>query len=378
MAVVELAFRSQTHREWARRVGSLMTLLVLVLAVTLLASLGSPVLQNVLVNMLINLILVVGLYIFVGNSGVFSFGHIGFMAIGAYSAGIVRIPQPTKAALLQLPGSLEHVHVSSLEAVLIGGGLAALLAAAIALPLMRLGGLTAGLGTFAVLNIINIVAANWDHFTGGSTGMAGVPTTTDITSALAWALIAIGLAWAFQQTRLCLRVRASREDEPAARALGIKVVPDRAVTFILSAFVCGVAGGLYGQFTGSFGPDAFFLATTFTVVAMLVVGGRYSLSGAVVGALFLASVSEGLRRLEGGFRVGPVHVPGRPGLQEVGLALALLLTLLLRPRGLTGGAEISVTDLGRLSHLHRRGAPARGTEPAPDNGATGGSRERSA
>src|ERR1700730_12222147 len=193
MAVAELAFRSQTHREWARRVGSLMTLLVLVLAVTLLASLGSPVLQNVLVNMLINLILVVGLYIFVGNSGVFSFGHIGFMAIGAYSAGIVRIPQPTKAALLQLPGSLEHAHVSSLEAVLIGGGLAALLAAAIALPLMRLGGLTAGLGTFAVLNIINIVAANWDHFTGGSTGMAGVPTTTDITSALAWALLAIGL-----------------------------------------------------------------------------------------------------------------------------------------------------------------------------------------
>ena len=68
---------------------------------------------------------------------------------------------------------------------------------------------------------------------------------------------------------------------------------------------------------------------------MLVVGGRYSLSGAVIGALFIAIVSEFLRRLEGGFDVGGLHVPARPGLQEVGLALAMLLTLLLRPRGIT-------------------------------------------
>ncbi|MGZ4392672.1 MAG: branched-chain amino acid ABC transporter permease [Gaiellaceae bacterium] len=353
MAAVSTSTRTSTRREWARRVGSLGTLLVLVVVVTGLASLGSPVLQNVLENMLINLMLVVGLYIFVGNTGVFSFGHIGFMAIGAYTTGIVRIPESIKGALLQLPPRLEQAHLSPLQAVLLGGGVAALVAALLSLPLMRLGGLTAGLGTFAVLNIIYIGASNWDNFTGGSTGMAGVPTTTHITNALIWSLVAITLAWGFQQTRLVLRVRASREDEPAASALGINKVPDRAVTFILSAFVCGVAGGLYAQLTGSFGPSAFFLATTFTIVAMLVVGGRYSLSGAVVGTLFLASVSEGLRRLEGGFHLGPLHVPGRPGLQEVGLSLALLLTLLLRPRGLTGGAEISFADLARLRHPRR-------------------------
>ena len=87
---------------------------------------------------------------------------------------------------------------------------------------------------FAALNIINVVAANLDQFTGGSTGMAGVPTTTTVTSALLWSLLAITIAWLFQQTRLCLRIRASREDEPAARALGIRVVPDRAAAFVLS------------------------------------------------------------------------------------------------------------------------------------------------
>jgi branched-chain amino acid transport system permease protein len=161
-------------------------------------------------------------------------------------------------------------------------------------------------------------------------------------------LLAITIAWLFQQTRLSLRVRASREDEPAARALGIRVVPDRAAAFVLSAFICGVAGGLYGQLSGSFGPDAFFLTTTFTVVAMLVVGGRYSLSGAVIGALFVTAIAESLRHLEAGVDLGVVRVPARPGLQEVGLAVALLLTLLLRPRGLTGGREVSVTDLRRL------------------------------
>jgi branched-chain amino acid transport system permease protein len=161
-------------------------------------------------------------------------------------------------------------------------------------------------------------------------------------------LIAITLAWLFQQTRLCLRVRASREDEPAARALGIRVVPDRAASFVLSAFICGLAGGLYAQLSGSFGPDAFFLPTTFTVVAMLVVGGRYSLSGAVIGTLFVTAVAEGLRHIEAGVDLGVVHIPARPGLQEVGLAVALLLTLLLRPRGLTGGREVNVTDLRRI------------------------------
>ncbi|HZS23802.1 MAG TPA: branched-chain amino acid ABC transporter permease [Gaiellaceae bacterium] len=342
------------RRQLGERVASLVLLLVLVSAVTGLASLGSAVLQNVLVNMLINLMLVVGLYIFVGNTGVFSFGHIGFMAIGAYTAGIVRIPTESKLALLQLPSSLEHAHLSSFEAVLLGGAVATAAAIVVALPLMRLGGLTAGLGTFAVLNIINIVAANWNAFTGGSTGMAGVPTTTGVSDALGWALVAIVIAWLFQQTRVCLRVRASREDEPAARALGMRLIPDRSVAFVLSAFVCGAAGGLYGQLAGSFGPSAFFLPTTFTVVAMLVVGGRYSLSGAVVGALFLATISEGLRRLEGGFHVGPLHVPGRPGLQEVGLAVALLLTLLLRPRGLTGGNELGPEHLRRLARFVAR------------------------
>ena len=154
-------------------------------------------------------------------------------------------------------------------------------------------------------------------------------------------------------------MRASREDEYAARAIGIAIVPERAVAFIVSAVRSAASPApSTASCAGSFGPDAFFLTTTFTVVAMLVVGGRFSLSGAVVGAIFLATVTEGLRRIELGVDVAFIHIPGRPGLQEVGLALALLLTLLLRPRGLTGGAEISVFGLrGLKARLLRRRRP---------------------
>ena len=167
--------------------------------------------------------------------------------------------------------------------------------------------------------------------------MAGVPTTTTIGSALSGRSIG-RVAWLFQQTRLCLRLRASREDEPAARALGIGVVADALIAFVLSAFICGVAGGLYAQFLGSFGPS-FFLTTTFTVVAMLVVGGRYSLSGAVIGRCSsrdrdrVPAPVRGRSSLSGAARPGaPRPSGGRP-------ALALLLMLLLRPRGITGGAR---------------------------------------
>jgi branched-chain amino acid transport system permease protein len=99
---------------------------------------------------------------------------------------------------------------------------------------------------------------------------------------------------------------------------------------------------------------------------MLVIGGRYSLSGAVIGALFIAIVSEFLRRLEGGFGVGGVHVPARPGLQEVGLALAMLLTLLLRPRGITNGVEVTPGGLLRLGRGSSRETTA--IDPAPLSG----------
>ena len=318
-------------------------LIVLVIVVALLGSLGASSIDRAVVTMLLNLIIVVGLYTFTGLSGVFSFGHVGFVAIGAYAAALLAIPTERKEVIfLALPNSLAEVHLPSLPATLIGGAVAGIAAAIIAVPLSRLSGLAAALGTFAVLVVVHVVTENWDQVTNGSKGMSAIPTTTGIYTALGFALIAICVAYAFQQSSTGLRLRASREDVIAAQGVGVRVAWQRGIALALSGFIVGVGGGLFAQFQGTITPEAFYLSLTFFTIAMLVVGGITSLSGAVIGTIVISAISEFLRRIEQGISIGPIDVPERPGVREVGLALVMLSILIWRPQGITEGREIEL------------------------------------
>jgi branched-subunit amino acid ABC-type transport system permease component len=329
----------------------LAALVALTCVVTLVVwTLGPDSLDRVVLGMVINMIVVVGLYTFVGLSGVFSFGHAAFMAIGAYTSAILVIPPERREfAVPDLPGFLANVELHPFPATLVAGGIAALVALVLSVPLARLSGLTAGLATFAVLVIVNVVAKNWQQLTHGTAGVSGIPTTTTVGEALAWAVVAMASAWGLQRSAVGLRLRASREQEPAARAIGIGVARERAIALSVSAFFAGVAGAQLAMFIGSINPDAFFLNITFLMVAMLVVGGVTSLAGAVVGTIAISTTAEVLRRLEGGVDLGVVELPSRPGLREVGLALLMLAILVLRPNGLTGGRELAWPARGRGS-----------------------------
>ena len=110
---------------------------------------------------LIDLILVVGLYIFVGNSGVFSFGHVAFMGLGAYACGLITMSVTTKSILLpNLPGFLAHAHLATTPAVVVAGAFAGAFAFVVAIPLMRLSGLAAGIATLSLLVIVSDVISN--------------------------------------------------------------------------------------------------------------------------------------------------------------------------------------------------------------------------
>ena len=188
--------------------------------------------------------------------------------------------------------------------------MAAVVAAAFAIPLMRLNGIAAGLATFALLVIIRTVANSWTEVTNGAAGLSGLPVTTSKNAALVWALIAIVAGFVFQSTGLGLRLRGSREDDVAARSLGVGVRIERRVAWVVHAFIMGVGGALYGQYLGSFNASFFYLALTFTTLAMLVVGGITSLTGAVIGSLTISFVAEFLHRIEQGADVGPLAHPG--------------------------------------------------------------------
>jgi branched-chain amino acid transport system permease protein len=341
---------------------------VAVVVVAVVAASGSDELRQVVVTGVVNLVLVIGLYVFVGNSGVFSFGQMGFAAIGAYVAALLTIPVAQKPYIISmLYPSLADMHASAAVATLAGGALAGIVAAVTAVPLMRLGGMAAGLATFALLIIVHVVAANWQQVTNGTTGLTAIPVSTDLRTALAWAVCMLVVAYVFQRSRWGRRLRASREDEPAARAIGIGVAGERRAAFALSGVMSGIGGALLAQQLGTFTPDTFYISASFPIVAMLVVGGINSLTGAVAGTMFITAVSELLSRVEEGTSIGPLHVTGRPGLRDVGLALIMLIALARFPSGLTRGREwVAPRVLRAAARARGDGAvPAAATEKAP-------------
>lgn len=207
--------------------------------------------------------------------------------------------------LPKLYGLLEPLNASFISALVIAGMVAAVIAALIGFPLMRLSG-AAVIATFALLVIIHVILLNWTQVTNGPRTVFGVPRLTSLWGAALWSLISVVSAYAFKTSRVGLMLRASREDEKAAASSGIDIIRVRWLAFSASAFFAGVAGGLYAHFITSFGAGAFYLAETFLVLAMLIIGGGGSLSGAVFGSVAVTLLSEGTRALENAINIAKV------------------------------------------------------------------------
>ncbi len=317
----------------------------LVAGAGLLASLFERSTEIYFINTLVALCVVVGLYVFVGNSGVLSFGHISFVAVGAWTAGVLTIPAEEKSSLLPslFPWLAEREAgnvVSLLAAAAVGAGFAAL----VGLPLMRLSGLAAGIATFAVLEITHNVLRYYEKIGPGTTAFSSVPETTGLWQATIGGLVAVVVAYAYQRSRLGRMLRATREDAAAARSVGISVYRQRLWAFVLSGALAGFAGGLYVHLL-PLTTEELYLNLTFITLAMLVVGGLTSLWGAVVGALAVGGLDSFLAEAENGVDVlgQALDLPAGSRIVVVGALMALVL--IVRPSGLTGGREFRLRGL---------------------------------
>jgi branched-chain amino acid transport system permease protein len=317
-------------------------IIAILLAVVLVATLAPPAMQRTVTEALIKLTVVVGLFIFVGHSGVFSFGHVAFMAIGGYMSAILTLSPARKDTLLDLPGFIEAMHLPwpvALPLVLIAVGL---LATAIGWPLCRLRGIALPMATFAMLVITYVIASNWQQVTGGRQALVGLPRFTGLWTAFGGAAVAIAVASLYGMTRHCLLLRCSRESEVAASATGIDLERERLIAFVLSAMVVAGGGVLFSHFIGTITANTFYLDLTFVTLTMLVAGGMRSLTGACTGVALISLISELLRTLERGYSIGDLAISAPPGLQEIALSAILLAILVLRPAGLLGDAEIGL------------------------------------
>ncbi|MBL9046165.1 MAG: branched-chain amino acid ABC transporter ATP-binding protein/permease, partial [Tabrizicola sp.] len=277
-----------------------------------------------------------------------SFGHSAFMGIGAYTAGILTMAAAAqKSALPTLPNWLAG-HETGLLTALAATALVGILVGVISgLPLSRLSTGSASIGTLAFLIIIHVCLVGARDITRGSQTFYGVPRLTTLWVALAATVLMIFAARLFRETRLGLALRATRENEVAAAAIGINLRQSRFLAWVASITCATLVGALYGHYLGAFSPKDFYFDLIFTFIAMLIVGGLYSVSGAVAGVLMLALVIQLLREAEAGIDLGFVTLPQIFGLPQLGLGLALLLTIWTRPTGLSGLGELRLSTLTR-------------------------------
>jgi len=300
---------------------------------------------------LVDVAIVVGLYVFIGNSGVLSFGQISFVAVGAFLAGQLTISTAVKRGIMpDLFPILRDHSVGNVESLVLAAGLGAVFALLVGLPLMRLSGLAAGIATFAVLGITHNVLFNYTKIGPGATALTNIPETTGLVQGTVGALIAIAAAWLYQLSRFGRMLRATREDPAAAQAVGVSIHRQRLLAFVLSGALCGFAGGLFVHQAGTITTEDVYLNLTFLTLAMLVVGGVGSLLGAVVGALLISGLNSFLITAESGVHVFGLKIDLTDGTHLVVLGVVMALVLVVRPSGLTGGREFRLPQMRLRRH----------------------------
>lgn len=319
---------------------------LLVVATALVGTLMSVSNQTYVTDTLVKVAIVVALYVFIGNSGVVSFGHISFVALGAWTAGVLSVPAGQKAAIMpNLSHWLLHRHTGNVLSLVLAAAVGALAALLVGAPLMRLSGLAAGIATFAVLEITHNVLQYEESIGPGLNAFSSVPETTGLLQAALGALVCVVVAFAYTRTRYGRLLRATREDDAAARAVGASVYRQRLVAFTVSGALAGLAGGLYVHLL-PLNVDSVYLDLTFITLAMLVVGGSTSLFGAVAGALAVSALDSYLAVAENGTSLLGWHVDLPAGTAEIVVGALMAAVLILRPSGLTGGRELRLTRRG--------------------------------
>jgi len=347
------------RRDLSRAAVGAAVLFGIVAAVTLVYGSFGGSQRNVAIVLLIDLVIVLGLQVFSGNSGVLTLAHVSFAGIAAYISAILSTPAMVKATTIPAaPLGLADFQLPVPLAMLVAIALTTAIAALIGLALARLSGISATIVTLALVIVVFAVLTNWKSLTGGAEAFYGIPSSTTIWWALVGAGIALLVARLFKASRLGLRVQATREDALAAAACGVQVVRSRYWSWVLSCAVCALGGVLLSHFLGAISPAGFYFTLLFLTLSMLVLGGEYSVTGAVVGTFLMTVVAELTRFLGDGPVVLGVQLPALAGLSLLVQGAIIIVVMIWRPAGLLGDREVD-------GLLPRRAVAGAGTAAAP-------------
>jgi len=336
--------RPRAEHLWRNRLSTLAVIILAVLALFYAdRNLDSYKIQ-ILNLVAINAILALSLNFIYGFSGMFSLGHAGFMAVGAYVSAICILTPAQKEMLWILEpiwGPLAGIQTSFLFSVILGGLAAAIVSLIIALPVMRLGGDYLGIATLGFAEIIRVIFTNLTTITNGAIGLRGIPRHADLWTNYAWLLATLFVILSLLKSNFGNVLKSIRDDEVAARTMGIDTTTYRTMAFCVGGFFAGVGGALMGSLVMTIDPKMFNFLLTFNIMLIVVAGGLGSVTGSLVGSAVITVLLEWLRIVEEPTTIGSLILPGIPGMRMVIFALALLLIIIFRRKGLLGNREFS-------------------------------------
>lgn len=272
--------------------------------------------ESVLFTICINIILAVSLNLVIGICGQFSLGHAGFMAIGAYSAGVVS---------KMIPG-----YGGMFLGILAGFAISAVAALIVSIPTLRLRGDYLAIATLGFGEIIRILIMNM-KITNGAAGLTGIPQLTTWPLLYLCTVISVIICTNFMrsaQGRACIAIR---EDEIAAEAMGINTTRYKVMAFVVGAILASLAGSLFANYFFVLNPNQFIFNKSIDILVMVVFGGMGSMSASVLAAILIGLLNMYLQQFT--------------DLRMIIYGAALVLMMIFKPSGILGTWEVSLTRL---------------------------------
>ncbi len=296
----------------------------------------------------INAIICLGVTITNGYANIFSLGFGGIMLFSAYVSSLFTLPIQYKSFFLKLPQWLEGAQLPFGLALLLGAIAAVLASITLVLPAFRLRGHYFILASIGINIVMANLAVNLRSYTHGPLGIRNIPFATNVWWVYGILFITVLFMWRFTHSKFGRAIITLGKDQTLASTMGIDVVRYKIYAFMIGSFIVGLAGPLWVHYTGAMHPEVFGLVFVFQIIAMLVIGGIGTISGAILGAGIITMFIHLARPIQEGFTIFSLQVPPLIGLIQVLMAIMIFLVLMFKPEGLLGKNEITGLSLSKV------------------------------
>ncbi len=341
------------------RKSNLYTLIALIVLIAILAFLQANSAAysyqiSILERSAIYAVVAVSMNLLTGFTGLFSLGQAGFMALGAYITAIFTIPVAQRASVYYVSGIspvIAGIQLPIPIALLLGGLVAAGVAALIGIPVLRLKSDYLAIATLGFSEIIRafIAAPMFDTITNGSYGLKSIPGFPNIFAVFGLAALCIALMVLLISSSYGRAFKAIREDETAAESMGLNLFRYKELSFVISSFFTGIGGGMLAMFMRSIDSKTFQVTLTYDILLIVVLGGIGSVTGSVIGSFLVTAGRELLRFFDDPLTIAGVSIPlFRSGFRMVIFSILLMVVVLFYRRGIMGTNEFSWEGLFRL------------------------------